>query len=482
MVPSSSAHWAVGRTTSASSAVSDRKMSETTRKSRASSRRRDAVDVRRRDHDVGGHEEQGPHAAGRAHPVEHLERGEARLRQLVRVDPPDRRHVRAVGGVGQLAVPGQLVGLLAVLAAALPVALAGDRPVPARGPPRQTEGQREVDERLGGVGPPAVLLGASGREDHRRRCGRQPLGRPVQVADGDPGDPLDPVRPVGRDAGAHRRIPLRALLDVLVVDPSLADRDVEHAVREGQVGAGHRLEVQRRAGGRRGAPRVDDDVPGARARGPRRRTAWPAASWRRGSSRRAGSCRRRRGRRAGRAARGRCRTRGCPRWRRTTCRTDRCSRSCWYARQLGRTCRTRTPSRWSGRRRRSSRPRRARSAVWASRMPETIAPRASSQEAGRNGLVRSPGTVRSSGLSRRCGWSRRSVAFQPFEHRPPRLVGKSGCGTERMAGPAASRCAVMLTPHCSEQYGQCVSVGSWVAVDPTPRCFWGRVSRTGARR
>ena len=38
---------------------------------------------------------------------------------------------------------------------------------------------------------------------------------------------------------------------------------MEHAVREGEVGAGHRLEVQGRAGGRRGAPRVDDDVPGA---------------------------------------------------------------------------------------------------------------------------------------------------------------------------------------------------------------------------
>jgi len=73
--------------------------------------------------------------------------------------------VRAVGGVGQLAVPGQLVGLLAVLPAALTVALAGDRAVPARGAPRQTEGQGEVDEGLGGVGPPAVLFGASGRED-----------------------------------------------------------------------------------------------------------------------------------------------------------------------------------------------------------------------------------------------------------------------------------------------------------------------------
>ena len=40
MVPSSSAHWAVGRTMSASSAVSDKKMSETTSRSSAARRSR----------------------------------------------------------------------------------------------------------------------------------------------------------------------------------------------------------------------------------------------------------------------------------------------------------------------------------------------------------------------------------------------------------------------------------------------------------
>ena len=40
MVPSSSAHWAVGSTTSASSAVSETKMSDTTKKSRSAIRDR----------------------------------------------------------------------------------------------------------------------------------------------------------------------------------------------------------------------------------------------------------------------------------------------------------------------------------------------------------------------------------------------------------------------------------------------------------
>jgi hypothetical protein len=113
-----------------------------------------------------------------------------------------------------------------------------------------------------------VLLGAAGREDHRGLGGRQPFGGPVEVGDRYAGDPLDPVGPVRRDTGAHRRVPLRALLDVRLVDPALADRDVEHAVRKGEVGSGHRLQVQRRTGGGRGTPRVDDDV--SRTSGPAR--------------------------------------------------------------------------------------------------------------------------------------------------------------------------------------------------------------------
>ena len=46
-----------------------------------------------------GQHQQGPDAAVGAQPVEHLERRQARLRQLVRVDAPDRRP-RARGAAG----------------------------------------------------------------------------------------------------------------------------------------------------------------------------------------------------------------------------------------------------------------------------------------------------------------------------------------------------------------------------------------------
>src|SRR5664279_5765796 len=79
---------------------------------------------------------------------------------------------------------------------------------------------------------------------------------------------------------------------------------------------------------------------------------------------------------------------------------------------------------------------------------------ASSHSATRKGLVRSPAIVRTSGLSKRSGWSRRLAAVQPLEHSPPRLVGKSSCGTS-VAGRSP---AIMLMPHCREQYGQWVLV------------------------
>ena len=207
-------------------------------------------------------------------------------------------------------------------------------------------------------------------------------------------------------------------------------------------------------GGRRAA-RVDDDVPSAggaalvevlhrRRHGVRR--VGPDEQDGRGV---------RRCPTAGTAARGRRRTRGFPRWPRTTCRTARCSRSATCAARPGRTCRACRPSRWSGRHRRRPRPRRGPCACWARRIPAATASSASSQPAGRSGLVRSPGTVRSSGVSSRSGWSSSSAAVQPFEHRPPRLVGKSsGCS---VAGRSP---ATMLIPHCSEQYGQWVAVGA----------------------
>src|SRR6185437_1166862 len=138
-----------------------------------------------------------------------------RARQLRRVDAPDRRDVLARRRIVQLAVTWQLIRLLTVLTAALPVALAGQRAVSGTGTSGKTERERQVDPRVDRVGAFAVLLGSARGEDHRAaylsvlgRCfagGARGLGqrgdRLVHRGDRHAGQPLDPLGPVrGRDA------------------------------------------------------------------------------------------------------------------------------------------------------------------------------------------------------------------------------------------------------------------------------------------
>ena len=75
--------------------------------------------------------------------------------------------------------------------------------------------------------------------------------------------PLDAVGPVGGDAGPDLVEAGGAGGDVRLVDQALGDRDVQQAVGQREVGAGQRLQVQRRVAGGGRAPGVDDDVLGA---------------------------------------------------------------------------------------------------------------------------------------------------------------------------------------------------------------------------
>ena len=221
-----------------------------------------------------------------------------------------------------------------------------------------------------------------------------------------------------------------------------------------------------RAVGGRGAPRVDHDVPGAGGPALRRSTAWPAAWCRPGWRRPAGSRPPRRCRTAGTAARGRRRTPGCRRSPTRTCRTGRCSRWPTSAAPPGRICRGCKPSRWSARRRRRRRRRPARNAAGCDVMPAATRSSASSQDAGRSGLVRSPGTVRTSGVS-----SRSRVVEQVRPRSSPWSTGRRGwSGNPPAACSVAGRSpATMLIPHCSEQYGQWVAVGAPVGRACVPR-------------
>ncbi|ADG73323.1 hypothetical protein Cfla_0406 [Cellulomonas flavigena DSM 20109] len=212
--------------------------------------------------DVRREQQQRPHPAGGAESAQHLGGGHPRPRQARRVDAPHSRDVGAVRAVGELAVPGQLVGLLPVLAPALPVALTGERPVPRTRAPRQPERERQVDERLRGRRPRRVLLGAPCRHHHRGGRRPQQLRDRLQVTRGDARDPLHPVRPVPGHRLADRLEPHRPRRDVLLVHPAPAHHQVQQTVGQGGVGAGARLQVQvRRARRGRGA-RVDDHVPG----------------------------------------------------------------------------------------------------------------------------------------------------------------------------------------------------------------------------
>ncbi len=63
--------------------------------------------------------------------AEKLDGGEAGARQVVGGDAPDRGDLGAMPGIVDAAIARKLVGLLAVLAAALAVALPGQRAVAA---------------------------------------------------------------------------------------------------------------------------------------------------------------------------------------------------------------------------------------------------------------------------------------------------------------------------------------------------------------
>ncbi len=194
---------------------------------------------------------------------------------IVGIDAPHAGHVLAGGGVGDHPVAGQLVGLLAVLAAALAVALARDGAVAAALGAHEAERQGQVDDGGDGVGAVDVLLGAAAREQERSpatavRAGvGQRAGDAAQLGLGDAGRRGDPLGPPLGDAAAYGIDAVDARGEVVVVGERLGEHDVQQAEDEHQVGAGHELHVLAGAvlgelGG--GAePRVDDDQPAALA-------------------------------------------------------------------------------------------------------------------------------------------------------------------------------------------------------------------------
>ena len=97
------------------------------------------VGVRGGHRHVGAVHEEAPDAVGLSQGLEEFDGGEAGAGDQGFGHAPDLGHVGAGGGVGDLPVAGELVRLLAVFAAALAVALPGERAVAAARGARQAQ-------------------------------------------------------------------------------------------------------------------------------------------------------------------------------------------------------------------------------------------------------------------------------------------------------------------------------------------------------
>ena len=221
-----------------------------------------ALDVRgvRRGHrDVRAVDQQSADAARRPERVQQLVRALPLARQLVGLDAPAARDDEPILGILDQPVAGELVGLLPVLASALPVALPGQATVAARRSAHLAEREHQVGEREDRVGPLRLLLGTTPREYHAAlRPGELPH-RAHLPRDADAGQPLDVNgRHVQRGA-LHGFEPDGARGDVALVHQAFLDRDVQEADRQRQIGAGRGLQVMRGQARGVGAPRVHHD-------------------------------------------------------------------------------------------------------------------------------------------------------------------------------------------------------------------------------
>ena len=172
---------------------------------------------------VGAEHQQGADAALGAQGVQQFVGGLAGAGQFVLRVVPHPGDVLAGGGVGDEAVAGELVGLLAVLAAALAVALAGQAAVAGAGAAHRAQGQGQVDAGQDVVDALGLLFGAPAGEDHGGLGAAQDAGGLEQFRFGDAGDAFHPFGPVGGGDLAHPVEALGARCDVGLVNQVVAD-------------------------------------------------------------------------------------------------------------------------------------------------------------------------------------------------------------------------------------------------------------------
>src|SRR5712664_2652490 len=156
----------------------------------------------RRGHDgVRTDDQQRTHAARLAQRREQLVGRAAGARDLLLLHVPDLREVAPGSRIVDAPVPGELVRLLPVLAAALSVALSGETAVTGEGLARLAQGERDVDEgeRVGDA--LRLLLGPAAGKHHRAARAAQHPRRLDELRLGHARDALHPVRPVAGHGG-----------------------------------------------------------------------------------------------------------------------------------------------------------------------------------------------------------------------------------------------------------------------------------------
>ncbi len=219
----------------------------------------DVARVGRGDRDVRAEHQERPDAALRAERVEQLVGALPLARQRRGVDAPDARDRRAVVGVFDQPVAGELIGLLAVLTSPLAVPLTGQAAVAAVRLADLAEREHQVGEGDDGVGAFRLLLRAAPGEQHAALGLGQQVDRAPLLFDRHAGHPLD-VRRVDAEDGPSDLVESDgAAGDVVEIDQAVFDRQVQKAVGQEEVGPRRELEVQ--LGGLRGvgAARIDDD-------------------------------------------------------------------------------------------------------------------------------------------------------------------------------------------------------------------------------
>lgn len=196
------------------------------------------------------------------HLPDHFHHGGPGGREFGLLDAPDLADLAAVLLVHDGASAGEEVGLLAVLAAALPVALAGDRAVAGAGFPDVAGGGAEVDHGEAVLDALRVVLDAPGVPGHGpRRAGEGP-GDLDDLLGRDPADRRGTGGRVFGGLGLEFRPPGGVVGEEVLVGEPFLDDDVQDGGEEGGVGAGLEGDVDVGGPGDGGLARVDDDEAG----------------------------------------------------------------------------------------------------------------------------------------------------------------------------------------------------------------------------